>query len=122
MECKANIFAKFIPAFPSINRNIVECKGLSFFRSNSVVTVLIETLWNVKHKMDTGIPGALRRINRNIVECKVMYVTVVFAQMEVLIETLWNVKSIAIRILCLHDSVLIETLWNVKSSVVQLLL
>ena len=52
----------------------MECKGLSFFRSNSVVTVLIETLWNVKHKMDTGIPGALRRINRNIVECKVVNV------------------------------------------------
>ena len=34
--------------------------------------VLIETLWNVKRKADTGIPDALRRINRNIVECKAL--------------------------------------------------
>ena len=32
--------------------------------------VLIETLWNVKHKTGTDIPDALFRINRNIVECK----------------------------------------------------
>ena len=33
----------------SINRNIVECKAISPLISLAISSVLIETLWNVKH-------------------------------------------------------------------------
>mgnify|MGYP006862573672 CR=1 FL=1 len=54
-----------------INRNIVECKELTFQRRCS--------------RLRTSI-------NRNIVECKVNISASVIEYREVLIETLWNVK------------------------------
>ena len=79
----------------SINRNIVECKGVYTLFSPAPELVLIETLWNVKcvkSKSETGTD-------------------------IVLIETLWNVKISP----CCSDSslpsVLIETLWNVKTAI-----
>ena len=61
----------------SINRNIVECKGLLWTGFCRTGSVLIETLWNVKEMESL--------INRcaNIV----------------LIETLWNVKSASVAML-----------------------
>ena len=53
-----------------INRNIVECKGISFPFSTNLKFVLIETLWNVKSDMAELMAG----------------------EEAVLIETLWNVK------------------------------
>ena len=55
---------------PCINRNIVECKVIMFKASSELISVLIETLWNVKN----GNP----RMS--------------VARVQVLIETLWNVK------------------------------
>ena len=53
-----------------INRNIVECKGVSRWEIYAVQVVLIETLWNVKSShFRIRLGGGL-----------------------VLIETLWNVK------------------------------
>ena len=53
-----------------INRNIMECKGLSNVIASTKSLVLIETLWNVKSGKAPGFdPGR-----------------------GVLIETLWNVK------------------------------
>ena len=75
-----------------INRNIVECKVNFHDIFLLLLFVLIETLWNVKHKKDTGIPGASLRINRNIVECKDQCSLLPWLRMKVLIETLWNVK------------------------------
>ena len=56
------------------------------------VSVLIETLWNVKKE---------RRVTKNEYDW-------------VLIETLWNVKLYNSRKGIWSNVVLIETLWNVK--------
>ena len=64
-----------------------------------MVTVLIETLWNVKNSS-----SGLNAISP-----------------WVLIETLWNVKDITHLKATLHNLVLIETLWNVKEYVIKLL-
>ena len=79
------------------------------------ITVLIETLWNVKIIFMLLYCFWYIRINRNIVECKVIfciYNTDFFG--IVLIETLWNVKFLPLNPLATRISVLIETLWNVK--------
>ena len=55
---------------PGINRNIVECKGITQSSKQSAFIVLIETLWNVKQN--------------TIIVLLLLY--------WVLIETLWNVK------------------------------
>ena len=41
-----------------INRNIVECKDPCYTFPNSLIRVLIETLWNVKYKI-------LKKIDQN---------------------------------------------------------
>ena len=53
-----------------INRNIVECKGMSKDAQTFVDAVLIETLWNVKIERMKNLETGEERINRNIVECK----------------------------------------------------
>ena len=55
----------------SINRNIVECKGISEGGISMEKTVLIETSWNVKFSTESFL------------DCVV----------SVLIETSWNVKA-----------------------------
>ena len=99
----------------SINRNIVECKVVYAGFQALFVTVLIETLWNVKlPNTVVAVIGSLvlietlwnvkesqnvesvymdHRINRNIVECKAACILPLMAfAYIVLIETLWNVK------------------------------
>ena len=70
----------------------MECKEERGIIMRKSVFVLIETLWNVKHKKktcETPAPG----INRNIMECKVSIANLTSLYCEVvLIETLWNVK------------------------------
>ena len=75
-----------------INRNIVECKVRPAFSTIEIVSVLIETLWNVK-------------VSSQSFKC---------ASDLVLIETLWNVKVQTGFYRLYHVLVLIETLWNVK--------
>ena len=75
-----------------INRNIVECKGVSLSDHRKGKGVLIETSWNVKEDKQADVKKALsvlietswnvklckaqalfvrrQSINRNIVECK----------------------------------------------------
>ena len=77
----------------SINRNIMECNVPYYDEETTAITVLIETLWNVKVE---------------IVLLSVLYATV-------LIETLWNVKKGLAHSSSDATIVLIETLWNVKS-------
>ena len=43
----------------SINRNILECKGMSFTNCSGRIAVLIETYWNVK-VLSAGGSGAQR--------------------------------------------------------------
>ena len=77
-----------------INRNIVECKVIEFLYSTGArVTVLIETLWNVKQKKEFKPLEIVQGINRNIVECKGFTGLHFFTSVRVLIETLWNVKQ-----------------------------
>ena len=85
-----------ISCFPSINRNIVECK---------------------EHTL-SGLYCLALCINRNIVECKVIYPLPVNLHKLVLIETLWNVKNEKAKFALQQDLVLIETLWNVKCTAV----
>ena len=61
-----------VELFCAYNRNIVECKVFNIMHDFSVVmTVLIETLWNVKfYNLEVSCLSAI-----------------------VLIETLWNVKK-----------------------------
>ena len=70
--------------FPSINRNIVECKVIITIYDRFIISVLIETLWNVKWE-DTKLKTD--------------------ADM-VLIETLWNVNTSEYRARKLLKSVL----------------
>ena len=53
-----------------INRNIMECKVINGFKPLLVISVLIETLWNVKIRAQETL----------------------YQWEYVLIETLWNVK------------------------------
>ena len=55
--------------------------------------VLIETLWNVKQLLSLMFYRFLG-INRNIVECKVKNTPFISQKDRVLIETLWNVKAL----------------------------
>ena len=48
----------------------MECKGRYYQNGSGRISVLIETLWNVKNFGNPPFLCALRRINRNIVECK----------------------------------------------------
>ena len=70
----------------------MECKGESSGNAFKRVSVLIETLWNVKRGTVIATPV------ENIV----------------LIETLWNVKHFELLPDQSRVPVLIETLWNVK--------
>ena len=70
MECKDNTVRTWFRTIGSINRNIVECKAIIPQAWNSLMSVLIETLWNVKMELT-------RRCRSH----------------DVLIETLWNVKN-----------------------------
>ena len=71
VECKVRMESRCSRFRFCINRNIVECKVFNIMHDFSVVmTVLIETLWNVKVSADC------------------LYLSAV----PVLIETLWNVK------------------------------
>ena len=70
----------------------MECKDAWSAGKDSLVLVLIETLWNVKIDM----------------------MGYVIYREHVLIETLWNVKIFAFGYFCHQAFVLIETLWNVK--------
>ena len=56
-------------AYESINRNILECKGVLSISRLPINAVLIETYWNVK-VLSAGGSGAQTGINRNILECK----------------------------------------------------
>ena len=91
MECKVLNYRKTDLICSSINRNIVECKAIKFCRKKNsrtvlietsrnvkfstesfldcVVSVLIETSWNVKACSPSNNLTAIS-INRNIVECK----------------------------------------------------
>ena len=53
-----------------INRNILECKVLLILFVSRILSVLIETYWNVKIEYNQMIMGTMS-INRNILECKV---------------------------------------------------
>ena len=77
-----------------INRNIVECKVQRITVKTCIVSVLIETLWNVMNYVIIIISNKGGCINRNIVECKDFCAKQFFKPAHVLIETLWNVKLI----------------------------
>ena len=85
-----------------------------FFRIHGVV--LIETLWNVKSNKKSPHICKCKGINRNIVECKGRICHGNSSPGWVLIETLWNVKRYEFNFFLFFHVVLIETLWNVKSS------
>ena len=57
----------------SINRNILECKGIFRHTAADTIIVLIETYWNVKFTISNGV---------------------VATSIDVLIETYWNVKNV----------------------------
>ena len=48
VECKVLCHSFFCYFSPGFNRNIVECKGAAKSTAEGAVSVLIETLWNVK--------------------------------------------------------------------------
>ena len=77
---------------PSINRNIVECKGETAAHTSIWRLVLIETSWNVKKVESDTWRGTE----------------------YVLIETSWNVKVHQTGFRLIRTIVLIETSWNVK--------
>ena len=58
-----------------------------------LITVLIETLWNVNLIPHNLFCIDVLSINRNIVECKLNRNRELEGQKPVLIETLWNVND-----------------------------
>ena len=54
VECKENYQVKNLIMRKSINRNIVECKVQRITVKTCIVSVLIETLWNVK-QIDSSV-------------------------------------------------------------------
>ena len=48
VECKGSFRRVLLLCCPGINRNIVECKVASLISFEHCLSVLIETLWNVK--------------------------------------------------------------------------
>ena len=113
VECKWVTVCALTRQTASINRNIVECKSRKGWTFQQLLSVLIETLWNVNWisvllSLNTG---SINRnivecksltpthqyqpcsgINRNIVECKFNYWWSYYHSTFVLIETLWNVN------------------------------
>ena len=69
----------------------MECKGSISLDGIEPVSVLIETLWNVKTHSRRSLRTAVG-INRNIMECKGTDRAYTPVGYGVLIETLWNVK------------------------------
>ena len=92
MECKYFLEVLSLRTFPSINRNILECKDISENRK-----IIIQT-----------------SINRNILECKEVGDGSWTGWPSVLIETYWNVKPWQFPLPIWPVWVLIETYWNVK--------
>ena len=80
----------------------------------ALLSVLIETYWNVKeaHFPRSVLSGT--RINRNILECKGNRSESAVQRRSVLIETYWNVKTTGATGYYPVKIVLIETYWNVK--------
>ena len=93
----------------------MECKVFNAISFDCVISVLIETLWNVKRVFlfitacltginrniveckgmkKAGYKVGIYCINRNIVECKDSFFDCPLVPLLVLIETLWNVKSV----------------------------
>ena len=71
MECKVSLNLISERSILRINRNIVECKVISYPNATCpLFCVLIETLWNVKLSLVLRLQNHPYRINRNIVECK----------------------------------------------------
>ena len=58
MECKDGMVDRFSGNRSRINRNIMECKGMSKQLGAYGTQVLIETLWNVKRKSNTFIASS----------------------------------------------------------------
>ena len=101
----------------SINRNIVECKGIISSGTIRVLPVLIETLWNVKCFHHIFCNGCISRINRNIVECKVLHKQKSHDRHNRINRNIVECKA-AKQIMAISTLlVLIETLWNVKISI-----
>ena len=92
MECKDDSSTDERVQKSSINRNILECKGILENAMIIFYIVLIETYWNVK--CINADPWWDHR--------------------RVLIETYWNVKFVKIVDKTADHMVLIETYWNVK--------
>ena len=74
----------------------MECKYAWSAGKDSLVLVLIETLWNVNSQSIYIRRLQDPRINRNIVECKYNFTGFAIHVSFVLIETLWNVNTIKI--------------------------
>ena len=75
----------------------MECKYAWSAGKDSLVLVLIETLWNVNSQSIYIRRLQDPRINRNIVECKYNFTGFAIHVSFVLIETLWNVNLDAIH-------------------------
>ena len=106
---------QFLHSLQSINRNIVECKFISFTSSaGTSPTVLIETLWNVNFW--TPVVSILVSIVLIETLWNVNKTQILLQELSalVLIETLWNVNFIAQTFIDTCGYVLIETLWNVN--------
>ena len=73
LECKVISFVVNPAAARCINRNILECKVGIALQNWFCRSVLIETYWNVKFISNADIDLGDMGINRNILECKVGY-------------------------------------------------
>ena len=77
------------------------------------VTVLIETLWNVK-KESLLFASSPQGINRNIVECKEAKEVDMNEYILSINRNIVECKERCVRAVLYAGPVLIETLWNVK--------
>ena len=92
----------------------MECKLEKVPTVIEVLTVLIETYWNVNNISEETMVGTIS-INRNILECKCIIRYRFDVMKKVLIETYWNVNINAYNLIWNEWFVLIETYWNVNA-------
>ena len=114
LECKGLCWISDLIFTVCINRNILECKGSSLPGKSNRLLCINRNILECKEGIFVPSGRSFRCINRNILECKDHRELRECQGSGVLIETYWNVKWGMTETPESSERVLIETYWNVK--------
>ena len=85
-----------------------------FISFSHLITVLIDTWWNVNPARGIKLLNGINRFNRYMVECECYHKRYGYIGIGVLIDTWWNVNLSRKQSLTVNPLVLIDTWWNVN--------